>query len=110
MKKNDCAVEFPSLSRKELQILGLLVSGGRELYGLEMVEESNGELKRGTIYVTLHRMQEKGYIDSRQEARTDPEIGIPRRLYRVTGYGEKVFRAYEAAHGVMSAGLIPAEG
>lgn len=110
MEKNNDTVELPSLSRKELPILRLLVNGGRELYGLEMVEESNGELKRGTIYVTLQRMQEKGYIDSRQEPRTDPEIGIPRRLYRVTGYGERVFRAYEAAGDVMTMGLIPAEG
>ena len=55
--------ELPSLSRKEALILALLTNGGREMFGLEMIEVSNGELKRGTIYVTLLRMQEKGFID-----------------------------------------------
>lgn len=82
--KNKQSDEFPSLSRLELLILGML-AGASELYGLEMVEASGGKLRRGTIYVTLQRMQEKGYVDSRKESRTAPEIGIPRRLYSITG-------------------------
>jgi len=89
--------DLPSLSRKEALILEMLVSGRRELYGLEMVDASNGELKRGTIYVTLQRLQEKGLIESRQEARTAPEIGIPRRLYQITGLGQRVWKANQAA-------------
>ena len=83
--------EFPKLSRKEFSILEMLIDK-EEMYGLEMVEASMGELKRGTIYVTLQRMSDKGYIKSREEPRTIPEIGIPRRKYQATGLGEKVFR------------------
>lgn len=102
-KENDSSAPgFPSLSRKEALILEMLVNGGRELYGLEMVEASKGELKRGTIYVTLQRMQEKGFIDSKQEPRTAPEVGIARRLYSPTGYGERVFAAYEIARSVLA--------
>ncbi len=43
--------EFPKLSRKEFLVLGMLIGRG-EMFGLEMVEASEGELKRGTIYVT----------------------------------------------------------
>lgn len=97
-KDNDTsAPDLPSLSRKEALILEMLVGGGRELYGLEMVDASNGKLKRGTIYVTLQRMKEKGFIDSRPEPRPSPEVGIPRRLYWPTGYGQRVFAAYRAA-------------
>jgi len=104
-KKNNSTPtsDLPHLSRKEVLILEMLVSNGRELYGLEMVEASNGELKRGTIYVTLQRMQEKGFIDSKQEARIAPEIGIPRRLYRITGSGQRVFAAYQAAWAILQA-------
>jgi hypothetical protein len=42
--------EFPKLSRKEFKILELLIAKG-EMFGLEMVEASEGELPRGTIYV-----------------------------------------------------------
>jgi PadR family transcriptional regulator, regulatory protein PadR len=89
--------ELPSVSRKELLVLEMLLQAKRELFGLEMVEASNGNLKRGTIYVTLQRMQEKGLVDSKPEPRTAPEIGIPRKLYSVTGYGQRVYRAYQAA-------------
>jgi DNA-binding PadR family transcriptional regulator len=88
--------EFPSLSRVEALILGML-AGAPELYGLAMVEGSDGKLRRGTIYVTLQRMQEKGYVDSRKESRTAPEIGIPRRLYSITGHGLRVLAAHDAA-------------
>jgi DNA-binding PadR family transcriptional regulator len=98
---DNSASDLPSLSRKEALILEMLVGGGRELYGLEMVDASNGELKRGTIYVTLQRLQEKGLVDSRQEARPAPEIGIPRRLYRINGYGEHVLSAYQVARSIL---------
>jgi len=78
--------EFPKLSRKEFTVLGMLIGRG-EMFGLEMVEASQGELKRGTIYVTLQRMGDKGYIESREEPRLMPEIGIPRRKYLATGLG-----------------------
>lgn len=84
--------EFPKLTNKELKALELLISKG-EMFGLEMVEASEGELKRGTIYVTLSRMCDKGYLDSREEPRQFPEIGIPRRKYWATGLGEKVYEA-----------------
>lgn len=99
--------DVPFISGKEALILGLLV-GGPELYGLEMVDASSGELKRGTVYVTLQRLEEKGLIESRREARVAPEVGIPRRLYRITGYGERVLAAYEAARSVLKARLTTA--
>lgn len=82
---------FPKLSPKEMLILEMLIGKG-EMFGLEMVENANGELKRGTIYVTLQRMGDKGYIESREEPRSMPEIGIPRRKYLATGLGEKVYQ------------------
>lgn len=87
---------FPKLSEKEFLILQMLINSG-EMYGLEMIEASGGELKRGTIYVTLQRMTDKGYLASREEERPKPEIGIPRRIYSVTGLGERAFRAQQAA-------------
>ena len=83
--------EFPKLSSKEMLILEMLIGKG-EMFGLEMVETSEGELKRGTIYVTLQRMGDKGYIESREEPREHPEIGIPRRKYWATGLGGRVYQ------------------
>ena len=88
---NDNKNEFPKLSRKEMLTLEMLIGKG-EMFGLEMVEASEGELKRGTVYVTLQRMGDKGYIESHEEPRSMPEIGIPRRKYRTTGLGERVYQ------------------
>lgn len=97
--------EFPKLSRKEMLILEMLIGRG-EMFGLEMVESSEGELKRGTIYVTLQRMGDKGYIESREEPRQIPEIGIPRRKYWATGLGEKVYQTNLKAQEFFNSELV----
>ena len=86
---------IPRLSNKEFCALELLANQG-EMYGLEMVKASDGLLKRGTIYVLLSRMADKGYVTSRQE-KEDGRAGMPRRKFRVTGAGERAYRATQAA-------------
>jgi DNA-binding PadR family transcriptional regulator len=87
---------FPRLSTKERLILDLLDNQGDQ-YGLQLVESSAGRLSRGTVYVTLGRMQEKGYLDSRQEPLPEGAIGLPRRLYRPTAYALRVLQAWRLA-------------
>jgi PadR family transcriptional regulator, regulatory protein PadR len=87
-------------SKLELLILRLLIGGG-ESYGLALVKASDGALKRGTVYVTLGRMEEKGLVLSRQEDVTPEHIGIPRRLYKVTGLGERAVQAVEHGEALM---------
>ncbi len=82
--------ETPRLSAKESVIMRFLVSGRREMYGLELVRCSDGVLKPGTIYVTLLRLEDKGYISSRREGDENGERSL-RRLYKPTGLGAKVF-------------------
>ena len=83
--------DLPTLSRTEGLILELL-SGG-ETFGLELVQKSGGKLKRGTAYVTLARMEDKGYLESRTEPLAPGAIGLPRRLYRPTPFGLRVLDA-----------------
>jgi len=91
--------DFPKLSKTEYAVLDLLRSG-REMYGLEMVKASNGGLKRGSVYVYLTRMSEKGYVSSHAE-KTPSDPGMPRRRYRITGLGQRVLAANEAAAAAM---------
>jgi PadR family transcriptional regulator PadR len=88
--------DVPRLSGTEHAILELLQQHG-EMFGLQMVERSKGRLKRGTVYVTLGRMQEKGYLDSRQEDLPPGAIGLPRRLYRPTGHALRILHAWQVA-------------
>ncbi|HEY7288772.1 MAG TPA: PadR family transcriptional regulator [Vicinamibacterales bacterium] len=81
------------LPKKELLILELLAADG-PMYGLQLVERSDGALKRGTVYVTLGRMESKGVIESEQEAPVAGAIGLPRRIYRPTTLGRNMLRAW----------------
>lgn len=97
---------MPTLPAKERLILQMLVSTG-PMFGLQIVEASGGHVKRGTVYVTLGRMEQKGFIESEQEPQPNGAIGLPRRTYRATGLGERALKAWtvlasELAWGVRS--------
>jgi DNA-binding PadR family transcriptional regulator len=93
---------IPTLPPKERLILDLLVSQG-PLFGLQLVALSQGALKRGTVYVTLGRMEAKGFVRSEQETMPPGAIGLPRRLYYPTRLGERVRRAWS----LMAQELLP---
>jgi DNA-binding PadR family transcriptional regulator len=96
---------LPSMSRTESLVMELL--RGCERYGLDLVDASGGSLKRGSVYVILARMEEKGFVDSRHEERGPGASGLPRRLYRATPYGVKVHDAFTALREALA--LKPAE-
>lgn len=96
---------LPTISPTESLILDLLEP--RERFGLELIERSDGRLKRGSVYVTLARMEAKGFVESRQEDRAAGAIGLPRRLYTPTPYGLKVRDAYRLLRDALA--LKPAE-
>jgi PadR family transcriptional regulator, regulatory protein PadR len=85
-----------TLSEKESLILEMLVREG-ELYGLQMVTGSKGRLKRGTVYVTLGRMEDKGYLTSRLEDAPPEAGGLPRRVYHATPLGRRVLAVWTKA-------------
>jgi PadR family transcriptional regulator len=96
------AAHPPRLSPKESLILELLIER-QTMYGLQLVAASRRRLKRGTVYVTLGRMEDKGYITSRAEP---PEAGgLPRRLYEPTALGRRVQAAWAAAAAHLAPGF-----
>ena len=82
-----------TLSPKELLVLELLLQQ-QDLYGLQLVASSRGRLKRGTVYVTLARMEDKGYVTSKLDAAPAGTGGLPRRLYAATPLGRRMFAAW----------------
>jgi DNA-binding PadR family transcriptional regulator len=94
--------QLPTLPPKEALILELLLQH-KEMYGLEMVTASRKRLKRGTVYVTLGRMEEKGFILSRLEPPPSDAGGLPRRVYEATPFGRRVLAAWTR----MAQQLIP---
>ena len=90
------------MSATEAVLLDLLGDGER--FGLELVGQSDGRVKRGSVYVTLARMEAKGFVESRQEERAAGAIGLPRRLYKAT----ELRRHRAAGLSVAAAGHQPA--
>jgi PadR family transcriptional regulator, regulatory protein PadR len=93
---------IPTLPPKEALILQLL-AGQREMYGLELVAAAKRRLKRGTVYVTLGRMEKKGYVTSRLEDAPPSAGGLPRRLYEATAFGRRALAAWDQ----VAARLVP---
>jgi PadR family transcriptional regulator, regulatory protein PadR len=89
---------------KELAILALLRDLG-ESYGLQLVQQSSGVLSRGGVYVLLDRLEEKGMVRSRKEARLPEEGGLPRRLYKITGLGQRALDAAAILRGLPARGI-----
>lgn len=84
------------LARKEIAALSLLADN-REKYGLELVRESEGGLKRGTIYGVLNSLEERGLVASRPIGEPAWAGGPQRRGYLITGEGRRVLEWLEDA-------------
>ena len=84
--------DFKLPSRTEVAVLELL--SGKKMYGLEMVKSSD-RLTRGSIYVILNRMEDKGLVLSEVADVSGPLAG--RRIYNITGLGQRAYAAWEQA-------------
>lgn len=71
----------------------LLILDESPLHGYELVEELDNyfgkKIALGTIYPSLHRLVEKGFIESKSEWEGDRE----RKVYELTGYGKAATEA-----------------
>ena len=75
----------------ELVILKLLSK--KEMYGYELVAELNRQgnsfnIKEGTLYPILYRLEDDGLMETRWEQTTSR--GQPKKYYSVTRKGEQV--------------------
>ena len=91
------------LAPLESLVLTLLAADSPS-YGLDLVARSRGRLKRGSVYVTLGRMERKGLVRSELEERAGE--GPPRRLYEPTALGKRAIVAVRVFEGRVPIGAI----
>ena len=94
--------DFKLPSPTEVAVLELL--SGKKMYGLEMVKSSD-RLTRGSIYVILNRMEDKGLILSEVADDSGPLGG--RRIYNITGLGQRAYAAWQQAQAAFSLSWNP---
>ncbi len=71
-----------------------------EAYGVRLIEELarvGRSASRGTVYITLDRMEDKGWISSDLSAARPARGGRPRRIVRITPEGLAALRKSRAA-------------
>ena len=96
MGKNDFSSELIR-SSTDLVILALLRD--RPMYGYEILvtlaERGSGEfqLKQGTLYPLLYRLEREGWISAKWET---PPTGKKRKVYSLTAEGKKIQLARSA--------------
>ena len=85
------------LSHRQAVILSILING--EKYGREIRNEYERHTGRimplGSLYTTLSRMEEYGFIESRLGESTDERGGNRRKYFKITGTGERAISAFE---------------
>jgi len=79
----------PRMSAETLRVLGAMLEDPLAWhYGLGLSER--GGVAAGTIYPMLARLEKAGWLESRWEEQGPDDEGRPRRrLYKLTGQGER---------------------
>ena len=95
----------PRMTSQTLKVLATMLGAPAvQWYGFGLIEKT--KIKSGTLYPILIRLEKAGWLDSRLEDVDPHEVGRPpRRLYSLTGEGERLARQELDAH---LAALAPA--
>jgi PadR family transcriptional regulator, regulatory protein PadR len=101
--------DLPPLGDFELLVLLAILRAEGDAYGaaiLKQLEDRSGRaVSRGALYVTLDRLEAKGYIASRTGDPAPARGGRPRRYYTVRATGLALLRQSLDALHRMSEGL-----
>src|SRR5579859_4169924 len=97
------------LGEFELLVLLAVLQTDEQAYGSAILDElrtrGGRAVSRGAVYVTLDRLEAKGYLSSRLERPGPARGGRPRRYYTVRPAGLKVLRNSLDAFARMREGL-----
>ena len=100
------------LGEFEQMVLLAIVHLQGEAYGIPIVEEigrrTGRTVARAAVYVTLRRLEEKGFVSSWMSDPTPERGGKPRRLVKLTSDGARALREARRAAERMWQGLDPA--
>ena len=80
----------------EMIVMRILQGSPSGAYGLEIVDDSAGAVKRGSVYVLLGRLEEKGFVRVLRSKKERGSAGPARPQYQLTGEGSRVLSAASA--------------
>ena len=71
----------------EQVVMRILQSEPKGLYGLQIVEQSRGVIKRGSVYVLLGRLEKKGFVEAARLPAARNHSGLVRPIYQLSAEG-----------------------
>ena len=99
----------PSLGEFEQIVLLAVLRLGDEAYGVTILAEIAAKTGRnpspGALYTTLHRMEDKGLVTSRDGSPTPERGGRAKRFVTVTREGRSALTSAQAAYRSLLEGL-----
>ena len=100
------------LGEFEQFVLLAVLQAGSDAYGVtvrrELEQRLNRPVSRGAVYITLDRLERKGYLDSRLTDPTPARGGRAKRCYKATRRGLRALGESRRALLKMWEGLEPA--
>jgi PadR family transcriptional regulator PadR len=97
----------------ELMVMLALMRLGDDAYGVpicrEIEEQTGREISVGSIYATLERLEEKGFVSSALGRPTAERGGRARRYFRVTSNGVREVRKTQQSLMNLWSGLLQLE-
>jgi PadR family transcriptional regulator, regulatory protein PadR len=97
------------LGEFEILVLLAIMRLGDDAYGMRIRRELEQRGKRstsiGALYITLERLQSKGFVQSRLDDATPERGGRPKRFFTINADGKKVLRESLNAFKSLAQGL-----
>ena len=104
MAKGDYLGEF-----EQILLLALLRLRDNA-YGMtirrEILKRTGREVSVGAVYTTLERLEEKGYVSSRQGEPTAERGGRAKRFFAITATGEQALNESRRMVAMMARGVL----
>ena len=102
------------LGEFEVVVLMAVLQRGDDAYGTTIIEEigerTGRRVSRGSVYVTLDRLEQKHLLTSRLDGVSAARGGRPKRLFHATSSGIRAVRHSVSTLSRMKAGLEPLLG
>jgi DNA-binding PadR family transcriptional regulator len=105
MAKGDNLGEFEQLILAALMILGENAYGMTIHEQVEKLAAGVRSVSLGSVYTTLDRLEQKGYVKSWFGGATEERGGRTKRYFEITGAGEKTLRSSAKVAANILAGL-----
>lgn len=98
----------------EFEVLSVLQQQPRDAYGVtihERLEERSGRsVNVGSLYVTLERLERKGFVSSQWGEATPERGGRRKRYYKIEASGAKALNRFEESLRRFGSGTLVPHG